>query len=122
MRTTAKNLHQNDNIQCQFLIHYIHSYLMAKELILMENLPSVGKDDALLERIAKLFLIAHRNRSPLIAKEIRKYIVSSVVDRYLYDEQHQEEYDDDLNDKLTNLFKEIRDKSAKVTIDLTNDK
>eukprot|EP01083_Nonionella_stella_P066091 173807_1 len=95
---------------------------MAKEIILMENLPSVGKDDALLERIAKLFLIAHRNRSPLIAKEIRKYIVSSVVDRYLYDEQHQEEYDDDLNDKLTNLFKEIRDKSAKVTIDLTNDK
>eukprot|EP01083_Nonionella_stella_P142720 442118_1 len=92
---------------------------MAKEIILKENLPCVGSDDKLLERVAKLFLIAHKNKSPLIDKETRRFIASAVIDRYLYDQQHQEKYDDDLNEKLEELFKELQEK--RLPIDLTNE-
>eukprot|EP01083_Nonionella_stella_P002755 7912_1 len=83
------------------------------------NLPCVGSDDKLLERVAKLFLIAHKNKSPLIDKETRRFIASAVIDRYLYDQQHQEKYDDDLNEKLEELFKELQEK--RLPIDLTNE-
>eukprot|EP01083_Nonionella_stella_P142721 442122_1 len=54
-----------------------------------------------------------------IDKETRRFIASAVIDRYLYDQQHQEKYDDDLNEKLEELFKELQEK--RLPIDLTNE-
>ncbi len=73
-----------------------------------ENLPILGKDDKLVDRIGRYFLIKHNNRSPLIPSNIRKYIISSVVDRHIFEESKQTELDEKMNNALmSNLFKDI---------------
>eukprot|EP01083_Nonionella_stella_P180973 646866_1 len=77
------------------------------------------KDGRTMAQFTTRILIAHKNKSPLIDKETRRFIASAVIDRYLYDQQHQEKYDDDLNEKLEELFKELQEK--RLPIDLTNE-
>eukprot|EP01084_Bolivina_argentea_P303146 523324_1 len=78
---------------------------LAKEILLRDNLPDLGQADKFIERIARRFLLLHKNKSPLIPN--RKFIVSSIVDRYLFGRQKQKKKDDEFNEKIAELFASI---------------
>ncbi len=75
------------------------------ELVLKDNLGKLGEDEEFVDRLVNVFLHFKKNRSPLIPKP-RKWKVSQVIDRHLYNDETQQINENNLINLMTSLLKQ----------------